>query len=183
MDIYKETNEIESIHNLAPLEFISWKPSEKRKNELTVSGFKGMLEHLSSIHVQICHGVNVIEGGLRFAAFCREAVGVVHGEVGTGVFGGGLRPGERVRLEERIRGGTVRCEGVRDRFVEMGERHRGHIGQVGGFIHPRVPLIGDADLEVVRYTTASHKQKAKRTGKSPKSTWMWRVSRQVTAGR
>ena len=44
--------------------------------------------------------------------------------------GAGLRPGQRAMLEERIRGSLVRCEGVRDRFVEMGERHRGHIGQV-----------------------------------------------------
>jgi len=91
-----------------------------------------MLGHLSGIHVNICHGLNVIEGGLRFAAFCKEAVDLVHGEGGTaGMFGGGgLRPGQRAMLEERIRGSLVRCEGVRDRFLEMGERHRGHIGQV-----------------------------------------------------
>jgi len=93
-----------------------------------------MLGHLSGIHVQLCHGINILEAGVRFAAFCKEAVGLVHGEDGTaGTFGGGLQPGGRAMLEERIAGLTVRCEGVKDRFVEMGERHRGHIGQVGDF--------------------------------------------------
>ena len=130
-DLYQQTNEIESIHKLAPAEFITWVPSEDRKRELTASGLEDILGHLSGTHVNICHGLNVIEGGLRFAALCGEAVGLVHGEETAGMSGGaGLRPGQRAMLEERIRGSLVRCEGVRDRFVEMGERHRGHIGQV-----------------------------------------------------
>ncbi|KAK0612132.1 hypothetical protein B0T14DRAFT_341375 [Immersiella caudata] len=132
--LWQVINEIESSKELAPEEWVTCTPSEERKRELNDADI--LQKRLSKVRVEIAHGKGIVEGGLRLGKFCREAIAVVYGEehLQGALMGGGLRPGERELLVERIRGSMSTCEALVERLTELEARHNGHLGHINNII-------------------------------------------------
>lgn len=136
IQLFENINEVEYLKGLVRPDFISFSrprlASEGRPGEKEHEDSDRLLRLLSTTQVEISLGIGILDSSLRLGVFCREAVTVVYraGEE-TGIFiGGGLRLGEREMVLGRIRGVISRCQSVRERFAEMGDRAMAHVGQV-----------------------------------------------------
>ncbi|KAK4444555.1 hypothetical protein QBC34DRAFT_385083 [Podospora aff. communis PSN243] len=149
--LWRVINEIEGSRGLAPEEWVSSPITEERRREL--EDVNMLQKKLSTIRVEINHGKGVVEGGMRLGRFCNEAISVVHGGeclLGT-LMCGGLMPGERELLVERIRGPVARCAASLERFAEFEARHTGHLGHMESKTNRAVAEI---TLDVARLTAS-----------------------------
>jgi hypothetical protein len=179
--LWRVINEIEGSKGLAPEEWVSCPITEERRRELDDVDI--LQKKLSKVRVEISHGKGILEGGLRLGRFCKEAIPAVYGGEclqGT-LMGGGLMPGERELLVERMRGPVARCEAVLERFTELEARHNGHLGHVSGM--KAAIRAGNTDWGYSRSTMSSRRWRAKPTGRLQKLPWMWPGLPRATAER
>jgi hypothetical protein len=76
---------------------------------------------------EISHGQNVMSFAVRYGDWCLEAVSAL--DASRKSFGG-LLPGARAMVEDRIRFTHSRCQALQDRFTELKARHRSQIDAV-----------------------------------------------------
>ena len=131
VDLYKTMNEIEIHLGMVPRDFQFHPPSEDRRKEL--ADVDVLNTELAKIQVQICHGQAVVASGGRFSRQFMEAIEAVEA---VREKGGHLVLGQKAVLEDRLRSAEFLCQSVLERFVDMGERHKGLISMVSS--EPRV---------------------------------------------
>ncbi|KAK0649676.1 hypothetical protein B0T16DRAFT_457067 [Cercophora newfieldiana] len=154
--VWVSINMIEGMNKLAPEAWISCFPSEEKLKEL--EDMDALQNRMSEAGVELSHGTGILEGGVRLGKFFEEAITVVYGEEQTqgGLMCGGLRPGEREHLMERLRGPMSRIVAALERFRELHRRHQGHIGQIHNLIAQRETktnrAIAEINLDVARVT-------------------------------